>query len=316
LLRGRFAPSPTGDLHLGGARTALCAWLHARAGGGTLILRVEDLDRPRTQPGAESRILADLLWLGLDWDEGPDVAGLFAPYRQSERLARYDAAIEQLLAAGSAFLCFCSRAEVARAALAPHGPADDGPRYPGTCRDLNSAQIAERARTRRPSVRLRVPREEVHWTDGVHGPKAEDVSTTVGDFVLRRADQIPAYQLAVVVDDAAMQVSDVVRGDDLLGSTARQLLLYRALGLSAPRFAHVPLVLGPDGARLSKRHGAVGVRALGERGLSATRVLGLLACSLELCPPDSTPTARELIAEFSLARLPRHPTTLNPAEIA
>jgi glutamyl-tRNA synthetase len=284
------------------------AWLHARARGGAFVMRVEDLDGPRTIAGAEARILADLRWLGLDWDEGP--------YRQSERRELYDAAVARLLAEGRAFPCFCSRAEVARAALAPHGPADDGPRYPGTCRNLDSAQIAERARTRRPSVRLRVEPELVEWVDGVHGAQHEEVSASVGDFVLRRADQIPAYQLAVVVDDAAMQVSDVVRGDDLLSSTARQLLLYRALGLAAPRFAHLPLVLGPDGARLSKRHGAIGVRALAERGVTAERVVGLLAATLGLCNAGTTTTAAQLVSGFALARLPRQATTLDPQALA
>ena len=309
--RGRFAPSPTGDLHLGGARTALAAWLAARAAGGAYLVRVEDLDGPRVVPGAEERILEDLRWLGLDWDEGPDVGGPHAPYRQSLRLARYDAAVERLLASGHAFRCWCSRAEVARAAAAPHGPADDGPRYPGTCR----ARETPPPRDRRPSVRLRVDSEEIAFVDGVHGRIVEDPAATVGDFVIRRADGIPAYQLAVVVDDAAMDISDVVRGDDLVGSTARQLVLYRALGFTPPRFAHVPLILGPDGARLSKRHGAIGVRALRERGRSAAEVVGLLASTLGLVPAGTLCTPRDLVAGFSLARITRAPTTLDPSRL-
>jgi len=306
--RGRFAPSPTGDLHLGGARTALAAWLAARAAGGAYLVRVEDLDGPRVVPGAEERILEDLRWLGLDWDEGPDVGGPHAPYRQSLRLARYDAAVERLLASGHAFRCWCSRAEVARAAAAPHGPADDGPRYPGTCR----ARETPPPRDRRPSVRLRVDSEEIAFVDGVHGRIVEDPAATVGDFVIRRADGIPAYQLAVVVDDAAMDISDVVRGDDLVGSTARQLVLYRALGFTPPRFAHVPLILGPDGARLSKRHGAIGVRALRERGRSAAEVVGLLASTLGLAPAGAVCAPRELVAGFTLDRITHAPTTLDP----
>jgi len=309
--RGRFAPSPTGDVHLGTARTALAAWLAARAAGGAYVMRIEDLDGPRTIPGAEERILDDLRWLGLDWDEGPDVGGAHAPYRQSLRLARYDAAVEQLLADGRAFRCWCSRAEVARAAAAPHGPADDGPRYPGTCR----VRATPPPRDRRPSVRLRVDPELVEFVDGVHGPYREDVAAAIGDFVIRRADGIPAYQLAVVVDDAAMGMTDVVRGDDLIGSTARQLLLYRALGALAPRFAHVPLVLGPDGARLSKRHGAIGIRALAERGRSSAEVVGLLASTLGLVPDGTACTPRDLVAGFSLARITRAPTTLDPAAL-
>ena len=313
--RGRFAPSPTGDLHLGGARTALVAWLAARAAGGAYVVRVEDLDGPRVVPGADERILEDMRWLGLDWDEGPDIGGPHAPYRQAIRLARYDAAVEQLLASGRAFQCWCSRAEVARAAAAPHGPADDGPRYPGTCRTLSVPPPSDLRYRRRPSVRLRVDSETIAFVDGVHGPQQEDPAATIGDFVIRRADGIPAYQLAVVVDDAAMGITDVVRGDDLLGSTARQLLLYRALGLPAPRFAHVPLMLGPDGARLSKRHGAIGVRALGERGRSPAYVVGHLAATLGLVPAGTETTPQSLVAGFTLDRLTRTPTTLDPAAL-
>ncbi|HZS39499.1 MAG TPA: tRNA glutamyl-Q(34) synthetase GluQRS [Polyangia bacterium] len=317
MARGRFAPSPTGELHLGGARTALVAWLAARAAGGAFVVRVEDLDRPRVVKGAESAILDDLRWVGLDWDEGPDQGGAFGPYRQSERAARFDAAVERLLAEGRAFPCFCSRADLARASVvaAPHGPADDGPRYPGTCRALAPDDIAARSQQRAPSVRLRVDDEVIEWRDGVHGPRRDRPAESVGDFVLRRADGVAAYQLAVVVDDAAMRMSDVVRGDDLLGSTARQLLLYRALGLEAPRFAHVPLVLGPDGARLSKRHGAVSVRALRDRGRSPEQVIALLASTLNLCRPDATLGARDLIADFSFDRLPRAATVLDPATL-
>jgi glutamyl-tRNA synthetase len=310
--RGRFAPTPSGELHLGGARTALVAWLAARSVGHPLILRVEDLDRARLVPGAETRILSDLRDLGLDWDEGPDVGGPSGPYRQSERLAALDAVVDQLLADGLAFPCFCSRAEVARAATAPHGPADEGPRYPGTCRALSSAQIAERARTRRPSVRLRVDPAQVTFTDAVHGPQREDVSVTVGDFVLRRSDQVPAYQLAVVADDIAMGVTDVVRGDDLLLSTARQLLLYRALGATSPTYAHVPLVLGPDGGRLSKRHGAIGVRPYLER-TGAARLIGLLGATLGLCEAEATLMPRDLVAGFTFDRLPRAASVIDPA---
>ncbi len=306
--RGRFAPSPTGDLHLGGARTALVAWLAARAAGGAYVVRVEDLDGPRVVPGAEERILEDLRWLGLDWDEGPDVGGPHAPYRQSLRLARYDAAVERLLADGRAFRCWCSRAEVARAATAPHGPGDDGPRYPGTCRERTTPP----PRDRRASVRLRVDPEVVGFSDGLHGATSQDVAAAVGDFVIRRADGIPAYQLAVVVDDTAMGITDIVRGDDLLTSTPRQLLLYRALAAPPPRFAHVPLILGPDGARLSKRHGAISIRALRDRGRTPRDVVGMLASTLGLCPPNTPITPRDLIADFSLARITRAPTTLDP----
>ena len=307
--RGRFAPSPTGDLHLGHARTALCAWLAARSAAGHLLMRIEDLDRPRRVPGAEERILEDLAWLGLDWDEGPDVGGPFSPYRQSERLDRYEAAVSQLLSSGQAFPCFCSRAEVARAATAPHGPEDEGPRYPGTCRALSGAQVSERSRTRRPSIRLRVEPGTVTWSDAVFGVEEQDPSESIGDFVLQRSDGIFAYQLAVVVDDAAMEVSEVVRGEDLRSSTARQLLLFRALGLAAPRYLHVPLVLGPDGQRLSKRHGAVGVRALRASGLDPRELVGSLGTSLGLCPPGCRIAPLELVAAFRPGLLLRTPLT-------
>ncbi len=314
-MRGRFAPSPTGELHLGGARTALVAWLQARAAGGAFVIRVEDLDRPRVVPGAEQAILDDLRWLGLDWDEGPDVGGPFAPYRQSERTEAFNAAVEKLLLSGQSFPCFCSRADVARAATAPHGPGDDGPRYPGTCRALDAAEVAARSRQRRPSIRLRVDDEAVAWTDLVHGPRVDRPAETVGDFVLRRADGVPAYQLAVVVDDAAMRITDVVRGDDLLGSTARQLLLFRALGLPPPRFAHVPLVVGEDGQRLAKRHGSVSLGELRDRGADPRAVVGLLASLCALAPEGSRRVPAELVADFDLARLPRAPAVLDAARL-
>jgi len=311
--RGRFAPSPTGPLHLGNARTALVAWLAARAAGGALVMRVEDLDGPRVRPGLEARILEELAWLGLDWDEGPDAGGAFGPYRQSERLPLYAEALARLREAGLAYPCFCSRAEIAASSQAPHGPSDDGPRYPGTCRDLAAAGREERARTRRPAWRFRVPPGPVAFEDQVHGPRALDVAVAVGDFVVARADGVPAYQLAVAVDDAAMGVTDVVRGDDLLPSTARQILLYRALGLAAPRFAHVPLVVGPDGARLAKRHGAVSLGDLRSRGADPRAVVGLLAALTDLAPEGARVGPRDLVSGFDLARLPRAPAVLTRA---
>jgi glutamyl-tRNA synthetase len=313
-MRGRFAPSPTGPLHLGNARTALLSWLAARAARGVYAMRVEDLDGPRVRPGLEARILEELRWLGLDWDEGPDVGGPLGPYRQSERLPRYAEALERLRAEGLVYPCFCSRAEIAAASQAPHGPSDEGPRYPGTCAALSAGEIARRAATRGPAWRLRVAPGEVRFDDGVHGSVAFDVSRDVGDFVVARADGIPAYQLAVVVDDAAMAVTDVVRGDDLLSSTARQLLVYRALALPAPRFAHVPLVVGEDGARLAKRHGALSLGELRERGADPRAIVALLA---ELSGLGGGPRAepRELVSGFRLDGLPRAPATLRAARV-
>jgi glutamyl-tRNA synthetase len=310
-MRGRFAPSPTGELHLGNARTALLAWLQVRSAGGAMVMRVEDLDRARVVPGAAERQLASLRALGLDWDEGPDVGGPFAPYVQSERLDHYQRAFAQLDAAGLLYPCFCSRAEIARSATAPHGLADEGPPYPGTCRELSSAQRAERTRSRAPAWRFRAAPGEVTFLDLLQGEQRQDVAQAVGDFVVRRADGVFAYQLAVVVDDASMQITDVLRGADLLTSTARQILLYRALGAPEPRWAHVPLVLGATGERLSKRDGPVSVQVLLERGVSAQRLLGELA---QMSGFEAHPTraARELVADFSLGKLPREGTCWTP----
>lgn len=314
--RGRYAPSPTGHLHLGNARTALLAWLHARSAGGAFVMRVEDLDGPRVRPGMEGRILEELRWLGLDWDEGPDVGGPVGPYRQSVLGARYAAALDRLREAGLAYPCFCSRAEIAAASHAPHGPADEGPRYPGTCRDLPAAEVARRSTSRPPAWRLRVPEGLVGFDDRVHGPQGFDVAATVGDFVVMRADGIAAYQLAVAVDDAAMGITDVVRGDDLLASTARQLLLYRGLRLPPPRFAHLPLVVGEDGERLAKRHGALSLGELRDRGADPRAVAGLLAALCDLGPEGARVSPRELVPAFALERLPRAPAVLAPGRVA
>ena len=221
--RGRYAPSPTGRLHVGNARTALLAWLAARTKGSAFVLRIEDLDAPRVLREAEANLIDDLAWLGIDWDEGPDRGGTFGPYRQSQRVARYDAAVEHLLSTGRAFKCACSRAEVARATSAPHSPEDEGPRYPGSCRALNPHDIEARARAagRSAVIRFAGRAERVAFVDGVHGRVEPMGEGGVDDFVLRRADGVAAYQLAVVVDDAAMQLDEVVRGDDLLSSTPR-----------------------------------------------------------------------------------------------
>ncbi|HEV2130547.1 MAG TPA: tRNA glutamyl-Q(34) synthetase GluQRS, partial [Longimicrobiaceae bacterium] len=259
-MRGRFAPSPTGELHLGNLRTALLAWLQVRAAGGSFVMRIEDLDQGRVRPGMMEAQLADLRWLGLDWDEGPDVGGAFGPYLQSQRQERYEAALRRLAEQGLLYECFCSRKDIAAALSAPHGPAEEGPRYPGTCRE-SSAE--ERAGTP-AALRLRVPPGEVCFQDLLFGRLCFAPAEETGDFVVRRKDGIAAYQLAVVVDDAAMEITHVLRGADLLSSTARQLLLYDALDLPPPEWLHVPLLLGPDGERLSKRHGAVTLREVRE----------------------------------------------------
>jgi glutamyl-tRNA synthetase len=308
LPRSRFAPSPTGDLHLGNARTALLAWLQARAAGGAFVMRVEDLDEGRVREEYIGTQLADLRWLGLDWDEGPDVGGESGPYLQSQRLELYEEAIQRLTARGMVYECFCSRREVAAAARAPHGPEDEGPVYPGTCRDRTYEQARRRGPKRAASLRFRVPEGELRFTDLVQGEQVVRPEEELGDFVIRRRDGVPAYQLAVVVDDIAMAITDVLRGADLLASTARQLLLYAALGSAPPRWIHVPLMLAPDGERLSKRHGATTLGALRARGVAADEVVGWLASTCGLARTGERLSPAELVQRFSLDRLPQNPT--------
>jgi glutamyl-tRNA synthetase len=298
---GRFAPSPTGSLHLGNLRTALLAWLFARSAGRRFLVRVEDLDRSRVRPGMERAQLADLAAIGLDWD-GPVV-------RQSERLGLYEETIDRLDADGLLYPCYCTRAEIRAAASAPHG-ISAADRYPGTCRELTAAQRAEReADGRPPALRVRSGDVRMGFEDRLLG-RFEGV---VDDFVVRRNDGTPAYQLAVVVDDAAQGIGEVVRGADLADSTPRQILLSRLLGLPEPAYVHVPLVLGPDGRRLAKRHGAV---TLSDRHEGPDEVRAWMARSLGLAGLGETPSAADLIARFEPDRLPREPTVWSPQPAA
>jgi glutamyl-tRNA synthetase len=278
--------------------------LSVRAAGGTYVLRLEDLDGPRVRAGAAQRILDDLSWLGLDWDEGYDTGGPHAPYAQSARRALYDAAFGRLHAAGAVYPCFCSRKDIQAAASAPQAPGDELP-YPGTCRELDAAECARRLAAAAAAWRFRVPPDAVvAFEDLARGATSGPAPT---DFVVRRSDGTAAYQLAVVVDDAAMQIDEVVRGDDLLASTPRQLLLYRALALRAPRFGHVPLLLGEDGVRLSKRHAGTSLAELRAAGWSAAAVVGRLAALLGLRPDPRPVSARALVDGFRLAGLPPRP---------
>lgn len=271
--RGRLAPSPTGFLHLGHARTFWIAQRHAQAHDGVLVLRNEDLDRARCRPEFAEAIMEDLRWFGFRWQEGPDIGGPFAPYSQSERHDRYAEAFSRLRASGLIYPCVCSRQDVLRAAGAPQG-GEDEPIYPGTCRPgAGSAAmaVAERsskgANPPRVNWRFRVPDgETVRFVDGAFGEQCFVAGRHFGDFIVWRHDDVPAYQLAVVVDDALMQISEVVRGEDLLRSTARQLLLYRALGWPAPDFFHCPLLRDEAGVRLAKRHDSLSLRALRAQG--------------------------------------------------
>jgi len=278
--RTRFAPSPTGDLHLGGALCALASRAVARHAGGAFVLRVEDLDPPRVVSGSADRILDDLRWLGLGWDEGP--------FFQSARASLYERAIESLMHQGLTYPCDCSRAEIARVASAPHEGEEVA--YPGTCRDKDPARPM-----RRPAaLRLRLPDEQrVAFEDGCQG-HCEQRLGDVGDFVLRRADGVFAYQLAVAVDDLAMRIGCVVRGADLLSSTPRQLHLMRLFGATEqelPRYVHLPLVRGRDGLRLSKRTPGGRVRALRDAGIDAAEILDVLARALDLRADGSPPAA-------------------------
>ncbi|HEX2972379.1 MAG TPA: tRNA glutamyl-Q(34) synthetase GluQRS [Tepidisphaeraceae bacterium] len=304
----RLAPSPTGALHLGNARTFLANWLLARQNGWRIILRIEDLDGPRVKKGADQAALEDLRWLGIDWDQGP--------LYQSARLPLYAAALHHLLHTHQAYPCVCSRSEVNLAASAPH--AEDGATvYPGTCRGrFSSIEEAFRQTGRHPAIRFAVPDTPVEFVDAFQGPRRFDVRHDLGDFVIAKADTTPAYQLAVVVDDADMQVTHVVRGDDLIESTPRQILLYHALGLSdrLPHYGHLPLVTGTDGRRLAKRHGDTRLSFYRAQGVSPSRILTLLARWCHIPCPKPPTTAADLLPFFSLANLPRTPIVFTPAD--
>jgi glutamyl-tRNA synthetase len=309
----RLAPSPTGALHLGNARTFLINWLLARQNNWRIILRIEDLDGPRIKKGADQQAIDDLRWLGIDWDEGP--------IYQSARRERYRAAVDILLDKKLAYPCICTRKEVDSAASAPH--AEDGAAvYPGACRDrFASLEDAMRhSGGRQPAIRFDTRGQSIDFTDLLSGPRHFNVEQQLGDFVIAKGDGTPAYQLAVVIDDADMGVTEVVRGDDLLDSTPRQLLLYRALNLHdrIPNYTHLPLVIGPDGRRLAKRHGDTRIASYRDAGVSAEQLLAKLA---SWCGIDDGAggggghirSAADLVGKFDLNRLSRRPIVFDPA---
>lgn len=313
---GRFAPSPTGDLHLGSALALLAAWASVRSRGGTFVWRVEDLDGPRAVPESPERQMADARWLGFDWDHGPDRGGPDAPYRQSERFELYDEALRQLAAAARLFPCRRSRKDLRALASAPHG-ASGLPPYPARWRPSGLAPDWFASLGERPdcALRFRVDDGPVTFADGVVGRVTEDVRETTGDVVLKRRDGVFAYQLAVVVDDLAMGVTEVVRGMDLLDSTARQILLIRALGGAVPAYAHVPLLVNAEGEKLSKRDRPPSIRELRERGIAPEAIIGWLVGALGQIGGSAPRTAEAVAATWDLTRVRPDPV-LVPADIA
>ncbi|MCX7781812.1 MAG: tRNA glutamyl-Q(34) synthetase GluQRS [Negativicutes bacterium] len=302
-MRGRFAPSPTGELHLGSAWTALLAWLQVRAAKGIMVLRIEDIDPNRSRAAYTEALMADLKWLGLEWDEGPEKGGPYGPYFQSQRRELYQETLRQLAAAGLIYPCYCTRGELA--ASAPHGT--EGERvYPGTC----CSRTDGKRTGKEPALRLVVPPGCVAFYDGVRGRFVQDVAREVGDFIVRRADGVHAYQLAVVVDDAAMRITHVLRGADLLDSTPRQLVLYRLLGHAPPEFAHVPLLIAEDGHRLSKRQRDLSLAALRQQGARPENIIGYLAWKAGLMERFAPVAAADLIPGFSIKRIGTGPVVI------
>ncbi|MDE0960774.1 MAG: tRNA glutamyl-Q(34) synthetase GluQRS [Planctomycetota bacterium] len=301
-LIGRLAPSPTGVLHLGNARSLLLAWLSIRSGGGQLWLRIEDIDGPRVRSGAIESCLEDLQWLGLDWDGDVQI--------QSERLSRHQQVLDDLLDAGLAYPCVCTRSEVEEAASAPHESSDaDAPVYPGSCRGRWSSEQQATAETgRNCAIRLAVNEDAIPFEDRFAGRCEGQIH---GDFVIRKRDGTPAYQLAVVVDDIDSGVTEVLRADDLLPSTPRQMLIYRHLGAESPRFTHVPLVVGPDRRRLAKRHGDTSLARYRREGVTPETIIGALAHSIGWVEEGTRCRAQDLLDGFldgfDLSSLPHEP---------
>ena len=298
---GRFAPSPSGQMHLGNAWSALLAWLSCRSQGGEMVLRLEDLDPDRCKKEYCDGVETDLKWLGLDWDRGGSTGGAF--YYQSCRSEAYHAALDTLSRQGLMYPCFCTRGQL-HAPNAPHR-SDGEVLYAGTCRNLTPEERMHRSMTRRPAQRIRVDNEVIEFDDRILGHYAEQLDRDCGDFILRRSDGVFAYQLAVVVDDAAMGVNQIVRGSDLLTSTPRQIWLQKKLGYDVPEYAHVPLLCAPDGRRFSKREADLTLASLRASGVSPQTIIGRLACSAGLIDKPDPITPAELVTVFSFDAIPK-----------
>jgi glutamyl-tRNA synthetase/nondiscriminating glutamyl-tRNA synthetase len=315
-IRVRFAPSPTGYVHVGNARTALFNWLLARHEGGDFILRIEDTDPERSEARYETQLLEDLRWFGLDWDEGPDKPGPHAPYRQSERKSTYQEFAARLLEEGQAYYCFCTpeQLEAERHAALAQGHS---PGYSGRCRAVPPGEAQRRLNSgEAAAIRLKIPERTLAWDDLVHGPLSF-ASNVVGDFILVRSDGHPAYNYAVVIDDHLMEITDVIRGDDHTSNTPRQLAVYYALGWEPPRFAHLSTILGADRARLSKRHGATSLSSFRDLGILPEALMNYLAL-LGWSPADGVTellTRDQLIAQFSLAHVHRAPAVFDQEKL-
>jgi glutamyl-tRNA synthetase/nondiscriminating glutamyl-tRNA synthetase len=316
MIRVRFAPSPTGYVHVGNARTALFNWLFARHHGGAFVLRIEDTDVERSKEEYERQLIADLKWFGMDWDEGPDIGGAHGPYRQSERKDIYRRHARHLIDAGHAYYCFCS-AEQLEAERQAALKAGQQPRYSGRCRTHPREEAARRVAAGEPAaIRLRIREGDLSWHDRVHGPTSF-ASEVIGDWILVRSGGDPSYNFAVVVDDHWMGITHVIRGDDHISNTPRQLALYRALGWQPPEFAHLSTILGPDRARLSKRHGATSLQNFREMGILPEALMNYLAL-LGWSPADGVTelmNREQLIAQFSLDHIIKAPAVFDDAKL-
>lgn len=315
-IRVRFAPSPTGHLHVGNARTALFNWLFARKHRGVFALRIEDTDLSRSEGRFEDLIYSDLKWLGMDWDEGPDCGGEYAPYRQSERTELYREKALELIASSQAYYCFCAESELEVQSAAAQAAGLTW-RYPGTCRDLPQQTVEHRIQRGDPSViRLKVRSGPIHFEDLVHGP-TEFSSEVISDLVLIRSNGLPTYNYAVVIDDALMEISHVIRGDDHLSNTPKQVLIYEAFGWKLPSFAHLSTILGSDHSRLSKRHGATSVQNFQEMGILPEALMNYIAL-LGWTPPEGESeiqTSEAIARNFALEKVSKSPAVFDSQKL-